>query len=77
MKRKRVTKQVRAYNVRPGDVIEAFDSKSCRVVRLTVAWCGSSPPEAAPGHVDIGFRRQLFGYRRPRMSIVRVLRVES
>ena len=73
MKREWVTRRVRAYNVKPGDVVRCFDAKRFREVLLTVHWVKDTDSDT----VDIGFRRKTFGWRLKRLSYVRVRRREA
>jgi len=72
-----VTRSVRAYNVKPGDVVEFYDSKRHKVVRKTVA----SVTEADDPEVDsvlIRFRQRCrYGLMMKRLSLVRVRRLEG
>jgi hypothetical protein len=70
-----VTKTVRAYNVLAGDVVDVFDAKKHRAVKLTVQWVDDSEERGEPGKVDIGFRRKTFGWRLERLKLVRVRRL--
>lgn len=68
-----VTKRVRAYNVRAGDVVDVWNLKRQRPGKLTVQWVDAR----AADRVDIGFRRRLFGWRLKRNQLVRVRRREA
>lgn len=63
------TRQVRAYNVKPGDVLSCFDTKRFREVKLTVSWVDDKGAE-----VWVGFRKRLVGWRLARMRLIRVRR---
>ena len=67
------TKSVRAYNLKKGDVLDCYDSKRRRAVKLTVQWV--DPQNALDDLVHVGFRRRAFGWKLKRMQIIRVRRL--
>lgn len=71
------TKHVRAWNLKPGDVVEFFDSSRAKVVRRTVAKVSSAEDEGGPAKfVVVRFRRfGRWGLLQARNNLVRVRRL--
>ena len=71
------TRRVRAWNVKPGDVVEVARKvrgkgwvtgpKTVEAVIVSHAW---------PGEIELHFRHWHMGYHTPRNSLVRVRRAE-
>lgn len=67
------TRQVRAYNLKPGDVMSFLNMKRRAEERRTVASVVES--ETWPGDVEIRFRRWRWGLHLKRTMLVRVRRL--
>lgn len=72
----RQTKRVRAWNLKPGDVVELFDASKARPVKATVREVAPSPE--CDGHVIIRYRRwRNWAMLVKRTMLMRVRRLEK
>jgi hypothetical protein len=69
------TRHVRAWNVKPGDVLSFFDTKTLKEVRKTVR--DVIPSEEYPDYVQISFRKVPWVLHQKRNRSIRVRRLES
>jgi hypothetical protein len=67
------TKRVRAYNLKPGDVVEFLDTKKAKTVKRTVQDVVTSPE--VEGNVVIKFRSYRWALHVERMMLVRTRRL--
>lgn len=76
MKREWVTKRVRAYNLKPGDVIEFLDRRNLKTVKRTVAAIEDERIDDTD-HAVIKFRRCRWGLVAKRTELIRVRRLTA
>lgn len=63
------TKRVRAYNLKPGDMIRCWNTKTQKEMSLTVHWVDDKGDE-----VFVGFRRRMWGWILKRHQLMRIRR---
>lgn len=69
------TKRVRAYNLKPGDVVELFDRKKVTIISRTVTEVGPSPE--FKGDVVIKFRRCRWALHVKKTMLLRARRAQT
>lgn len=75
MNREWTTRQVRAWNLKPGDVIGFLDRKRMKEVRRTVDHV--EPSLEFPGDIEVHFRRWRWAMHLKRNMLMRIRRLDG